>query len=341
MRIWLACIGFLVAAMIIVGGATRLTDSGLSITEWQLIAGFIPPLNEFQWLEAFEKYKQIPEFAIINPDMTLSGFKFIYWWEWAHRFLGRFVGIVFVVPYLTFLLKGLIGPALNRRLIFILALGGLQGALGWYMVSSGLVDRVDVSQYRLAAHLGLAFLILAVISWTFMSLSSIAASAPDRAGCRGAAALTVLVGVQIILGAFVAGTDAGLSHNSWPLMDGKLVPGDLFVMNPWWLNLFENVRTIQFHHRVVAYVLLITAIWHTARLLRTKSKAVNTSLPLAGIILFQGVIGVWTLILVVPLGLGLLHQMIAILVLLAAMKHLHGFFGYRESARFQTANLSA
>ena len=331
MRIWLFCLGFLVAAMIIVGGATRLTDSGLSITEWQLITGFIPPLDEFQWQEAFAKYRQIPEFTLINPDMTLAGFKSIYWWEWAHRFLGRFVGIVFAVPYLIFLVTRRIGPALNRRLLFILALGGLQGALGWYMVSSGLVDRVDVSQYRLAAHLGLAFLILAVIAWTYLGVSGRNSGEPDRGGRKSALFLTGLVFAQILLGALVAGTDAGFSHNSWPLIAGKFIPDDLFVMAPWWINAFENVRTVQFDHRMVAYILVAGACWHAVRLLRARAKSVGTSLVLAGFILLQAAIGIWTLVMVVPLRLGLLHQGIAILVLLAAVIHLYGFYGRKDS----------
>jgi heme a synthase len=335
MRIWLICLGILVAAMIIVGGATRLTDSGLSITEWQLITGFVPPLNDAQWQDAFTKYQQIPEFTLINPDMTLAGFKLIYWWEWAHRFLGRIVGIVFAGPYLIFLIRRRIGSALNRRLLFILALGGLQGALGWYMVSSGLVDRVDVSQYRLAAHLGLAFLILAVIAWTYLGVSRPAVAASDGKGRRGALLLTGLVFVQILLGALVAGTDAGFSHNSWPLMAGKIIPDDLFVMAPWWINFFENVRTVQFDHRMVAYLLVVAACWHAAALLRANAKALGGSLMLAGLILLQAAIGIWTLVQVVPLRLGLLHQGMAILVLLAAIIHLHGFYGQRDYMNFQ------
>ncbi len=331
MRIWLACLGFLVAAMIVVGGATRLTDSGLSITEWQLITGFVPPLNDAQWQEAFAKYQKIPEFTLINPDMTLAGFKLIYWWEWAHRFLGRIVGIVFAVPYLVFLFGRRIGSALNRRLLLILALGGLQGALGWYMVSSGLVDRVDVSQYRLAAHLGLAFLILAGIAWTLLSVSKPRSDQTVGRGGKGALLLTGLIFGQILLGALVAGTDAGFSHNSWPLMAGKWVPDDLFIMEPWWLNLFENVRTVQFNHRIVAYILVVAVCWHAVNMLRANSKSTDTSIMLAGLVLLQAGIGIWTLVQVVPLSLGLLHQGMAILVLLAAVIHLHRFFGHRDS----------
>lgn len=330
MRIWLVCLGLLVVAMIIVGGATRLTDSGLSITEWQLITGIVPPVNEIQWQAAFAKYQQIPEFALINPDMTLAGFKLIYWWEWAHRFLGRIVGIVFVAPYLVFLLGRRIGPALNVRLLIILAMGGLQGGLGWFMVSSGLVDRVDVSQYRLAAHLGLAFLILAVIAWTYLGVSGPPVDAPNGRGRGGAVLLTGLIFVQIVLGALVAGTDAGFSHNSWPLMAGKIIPDDLFVMEPWWINFFENVRTVQFVHRMVAYLLVATACWHAVGRFRANVKTAGKSLMLAGLVLFQAAIGIWTLVQVVPLSLGLLHQGMAIVVLLAAVIHLHGFYGQRD-----------
>lgn len=336
MRIWLFVLGLLVAAMILVGGATRLTDSGLSITEWQLISGFIPPLNESQWLTAFAKYQQIPEFSVINPDMTLAGFKSIYWWEWAHRFLGRIVGLVFILPYLGFLISGQIGKALNRRLLFLLLLGALQGALGWYMVSSGLVDRVDVSQYRLAAHLGLAMFILAAIFWTILSLSRTGSAQFDQQAQFGAVILTGLVFLQILLGALVAGTDAGLSHNTWPLMAGKIIPDNLFVIEPWWVNLFENVRTIQFDHRMAAYFLVFGACWHAARGMVRKSSTAKTALWLAGLILFQMIVGIWTLLQAVPLNLGLFHQGTAIAVLLMTIFHLHGISGHRDSERLRS-----
>ena len=329
-RIWLIVMALLVCAMIIVGGATRLTDSGLSITEWQLITGFVPPLNESQWMVAFEKYKQIPEFQIINSDMTLSGFKFIYWWEWGHRFLGRMVGIVFLVPYLLFLWRGYIGGALNRRLIVIFILGGLQGALGWYMVASGLVDRVDVSQYRLAAHLGMAFLILAAILWTLQSIAPSRKRNTNSAAVYMAALLAILIFAQILLGALVAGTDAGFTYNTWPLMDGRLIPNGLFVMDPAFVNFFENVLTIQFDHRMAAYLVWILIIYHAVRMTMTQSDGANSAIFLAIIATLQVALGIWALLAAVPLSLGVLHQGGAIILFALAIVHWHMLNGHNQ-----------
>lgn len=330
-RAWLWFLALLVCAMIIVGGATRLTDSGLSITEWQLISGFIPPFTEAQWLVAFEKYKQIPEFQIINNDMTLSGFKFIYWWEWGHRFLGRMVGIVFLVPYLFFLWRGLIGSSrLNAYLITVFVLGGLQGALGWYMVASGLVDRVDVSQYRLAAHLGMAFLILAVILWTVLTLNSSNSTTQSARAHYMSALLAGLIFLQILLGALVAGTDAGFTFNTWPLMDGQLIPNSLLVMEPWYANLFENVQTIQFNHRILAYIVWILVVVHAYRTIATKTDQASQAVVLALIATVQVALGIWALVAAVPLSLGILHQAGAIVLFAFAIIHLHTLTGHKQ-----------
>ncbi|MDP2619664.1 MAG: COX15/CtaA family protein [Hyphomicrobiales bacterium] len=318
---WLYTLAALVVAMILVGGATRLTDSGLSITEWQPITGVIPPLTEAQWLAAFEKYKQIPEYAVVNPGMSLAAFKVIYWWEWGHRFLGRFIGLAFIVPFIVFWVRRQIPAWLMPRLILILVLGGLQGALGWFMVMSGLTDRVDVSQYRLAAHLGAAFVILGFILWTAYAASGLRPQTAQP-GRLSAAILAALIFVQIIAGALVAGLDAGLSHNSWPLMDGRLVPPDMFVMTPWHLNLFENARTVQFDHRVLAYLVWLAAVAHAARLTRAKAAARGGAMLLASLVTVQAITGIWTLVVVVPLSLGLLHQFGAIIVFVAALAHL-------------------
>ncbi len=329
-KAWLWLMALLVCAMILVGGATRLTDSGLSITEWQLITGFIPPLNEAQWLIAFEKYQQIPEFLVINSDMDLAGFKAIYWWEWGHRFLGRMIGIVFLLPYLFFLWRGLIGPALNKRLIVIFVLGGLQGALGWYMVASGLVDRVDVSQYRLAAHLGVAFFILGAILWTIYSLRAARERSSNGRARLMAVVLTFLIFVQILLGALVAGTDAGFTFNTWPLMEGQIIPVGLFLMEPWAVNFFENVITIQFVHRVVAYFVWALAAIHAVRMMMSSIPEAGQAMVLAVAATLQVVLGVLTLLEGVPLNLGVSHQGGAILFFAVAIAHLHALNGHKK-----------
>jgi len=328
-RVWLWIAAALVFAMVVVGGATRLTDSGLSITEWQPILGAIPPLGDADWHAAFEKYKAIPEYAIVNAGMSLAEFKVIYWWEWTHRFLGRFIGIAFAVPFLGFWLAGVLRPGFAKKLLGVLALGALQGGIGWYMVMSGLVDRVDVSQYRLALHLLTAFAILSLLVW--LALDAGPEDAPmrgptvSRAGWWLALALFVLVFLQSGLGALVAGLKAGLAYNTWPLMDGKLVPSGLGTLSPWHLNLFENVTTVQFDHRLMAYVIVALALWHVSGLARNAAdeRAVGSAGLLTAALLTQMAIGIWTLLWGVPLALGLAHQAGAALVVTAATLHLH------------------
>jgi len=327
-RTWLWLVAALVFAMVVVGGATRLTDSGLSITEWQPILGAIPPLNEADWLSAFDKYKATPEYAIINAGMALSDFKMIYWWEWSHRLLGRLIGVTFAVPFLGFWLAGLLRPGLAPKLLGVLALGALQGAIGWYMVMSGLVDRVDVSQYRLALHLLTAFSILALLIWLALDLGPAperGARTPARGARRFAVLLFALVFVQAGLGALVAGLKAGLTYNTWPLMDGRLVPQGLGTLTPWYLNLFENVTTVQFDHRVVAYALVALALLHVTALARTREdeRLVGSAALLAAALLVQMGLGIWTLLSGVVLALGLAHQAGAALVVSAATLHLH------------------
>ena len=317
-RIWLFVIAALVFAIIIVGGATRLTDSGLSITEWAPVLGAIPPLSEQDWQAALEKYRRIPEYQVINRGMSLEEFKFIYWWEWGHRLLGRFIGIAFLVPLVWFWIRGYLAPDLKPKLVALFILGGLQGALGWYMVMSGLVGRVDVSQYRLAAHLGLAVLIF---SWTFWIAMSRTVPGGARARPRAAWLIVALLYIQIVLGAFVAGLDAGQGYNTWPLMDGKIVPDGLLAASPWYLNLFENALTVQFDHRVGAYVIVAAALFHTVALFRADSAAKDSALILLLAIVGQAALGVWTLLARVRVDLGLLHQGGAIAVLAIALWH--------------------
>jgi cytochrome c oxidase assembly protein subunit 15 len=322
-QLWLLAVAALVFLLVSVGGATRLTGSGLSITEWQPIVGAVPPLSQDDWQEAFAKYRQTPQYDRVNRGMSLDAFKFIFWWEWAHRFLGRLIGVAFAVPFLYFLAAGRISRGLAARLGGIFALGALQGAVGWYMVRSGLADRVDVSQYRLALHLGLAILILGALIWTALSLGERTARQPR--GSAAGALIVVLVFVQIVLGALVAGLKAGLAHNTWPLMDGRLIPSGLGAMEPWYLNVFENAMTVQFNHRVAAYLLVAVVLWHTAVLLRRGDdrRARGMAVMLSAAVLVQAALGIWTLLAHVPLWLGLAHQAGAAAVFGLAVWHLH------------------
>ena len=324
---WLFFIAAMVFAIVMVGGATRLTDSGLSITEWKPIMGAIPPLSDADWQVAFDKYKLIPEFKQINTEMDLGGFKNIFWWEWGHRFLGRFIGIVFLLPFLFFWARGMIRQEYLARIFSLFILGGLQGALGWYMVKSGLVERVDVSQYRLAAHLGLAILIFGLALWWGLGLRKREKNETFRliGGLRWSAGfLAVLIFLQILLGAFVAGMDAGLAYNTWPLMDGAIIPSGLGLMSPWYVNLFENALTVQFDHRMLAYIILF---WVLAHLFAIRQSTELIDVPtgsrlLAGLVLAQIVVGIATLLSIVPISLALTHQALAVVTFGAAIYHL-------------------
>jgi len=327
-RIWLAVLAGLVALMVIVGGATRLTDSGLSITEWKPITGAIPPLSAGDWQAEFDKYQQFPEYQQVNRGMSLEEFKYIYWWEWGHRFLGRFVGLVFLIPFLVLLATGHIRKSMMPRLIGLFILGGMQGAIGWWMVKSGLVERTDVSQYRLAIHLTMACIIFAALIWTIFSLTE-QAGPREPAGLRRSAGLVLaLVFVQIALGALVAGLDAGLTYNSWPLMDGDFVPSGLLMLQPWWLNLTENITTVQFDHRMVAYLLAAAGLAHAWQLWR---HGLGNARKRAGALIIsiglQILIGIATLVHVVPLSLGILHQSGALFVLAVAVWNLQASRG--------------
>lgn len=322
-RVWLWCIAALIAITVVVGGATRLTGSGLSITEWRPVTGVIPPLSTADWLIEFDKYRQIPQFLEQNPDMTLAGFQFIYWWEWSHRMLGRLIGFAFIIPFGVFWARGMIDRALAWKLGGLFVLGGIQGAIGWWMVASGLADRTDVSQYRLAVHLTLACVILAAIVAVAVSLGSRRDKVLSRAR-TGAMVILGLVFVQIFAGALVAKTGAGLTFNTWPWMDGRLIPPfeQLFTMQPLWKNFFENVMTVQFTHRMVAYALLAVALMHALDLQRTGpfSVALGAAVILA-LVVGQAMLGVITLLWMSPLWLSLLHQAGAVLVLIAVTIH--------------------
>ncbi len=319
--IWLFIMCALVALMVMVGGATRLTDSGLSIVEWRPVTGAVPPLSEAAWLAEFEKYKTIPEYEQVNWGMSLADFKEIYWWEWGHRFLGRLIGIAFLVPFLWFAATKRINRALGVKLAGILLLGGAQGALGWWMVSSGLSGRVDVSQYRLAAHLALAVLLFAMMFWLALDLVS------RRKEMRSnlspfAMALALGVFLQMILGAFVAGLRAGRVFNTWPLMDGAFFPNGYFADAPRWQDLFETAAAVQFNHRLGAYLLAAATLWLYLGARRTRLKR-RAQILLAAVVM-QIALGVWTVLAATPIALGLAHQAGAILVLAAALFLAHG-----------------
>ena len=343
-RLWLIAVAALVFAMVLVGGATRLTESGLSIVEWKPVTGTLPPLSETAWQAEFDQYKSIPQYRMLFPDMTLAGFKTIYWWEWAHRLLGRVIGAVFLIPLLWFLWRGWVEPSLRPRLWVIFGLGALQGAVGWWMVASGLADRVDVSQYRLATHLVLACLIYVAIVWTAARLSPApSAEAPSRIR-TSAVVLLILVLAQLYLGALVAGLDAGLTYNTWPLIDGQLVPpaADLFPQTPWWRSLFENRLTVQFDHRMVAYALWLFALVHALDVARTsRGPAGASALMLAGAVTLQAALGIVALLSVVPIGLALAHQAMAMVVLTLATLHAARLVARRAEAPLATVALSA
>lgn len=322
-RIWLYAVAILIFAMVIVGGATRLTDSGLSITEWKPLLGAIPPLSNTDWLSAFEKYQQIPEYQQINKGMSLGEFQFIYWWEWSHRFLGRFIGIAFAIPALFFWLTGRLEKPLRPKVLVLFVLGGLQGALGWYMVKSGLVDRVDVSQYRLAAHLTLAVLIFAAILWVAFGIGHKKRKPFNVPFGLATVTIVSLILLQIALGGFVAGLDAGQGYNTWPMMDGAFIPDGLAVMSPWWKNLFENAMTVQFNHRMVAYIIVIFVFIHSARQMAGQCRAGSSALGLMIVALVQMALGIATLLYQVPIDLALMHQAGALVLLAIALWHLH------------------
>jgi heme a synthase len=321
-RVWLFAVAALIALTVLVGGATRLTESGLSIVEWKPVTGTLPPLDHGQWERAFEAYKQIPQYQKLNAGMTLSEFQTIFWWEWSHRLLGRAIGAIYLLPFLYFLWRGTIGGELKRRLWLIFGLGALQGAVGWWMVASGLSERIEVSQYRLATHLVLALLIFAAIVWTLRRLDDgPPLSAPTRLKFMSLV-LLVLTFVQLYLGALVAGLRAGLVYNTWPDIDGGLIPSGarLWFEQPWWRNLFENTLTVQFEHRMTAYALFVLAALHAFDAVASRAgAAARGALWLLAAVTLQAMLGILTLLNQVPIALALSHQAVAIAVLTLAV----------------------
>lgn len=316
-RIWLYGLAAFVLLIVVVGGITRLTESGLSITSWKPISGVIPPLNQGEWEAEFEAYKQIPQYNVLNSWMSLDDFKFIFFWEWFHRLVARFLGVLFIVPFVVFLFQKRLPRDLAWPLFGLFILGGFQGALGWWMVSSGLTELTSVSQYRLAAHLTAASLLFIALVYVARSLS------PGRVlgrvtGFHMATAIILLLVVvlQIGAGAFVAGLDAGMGYQTWPLMDSAIIPNGLFVMDPAWRNLFENALTVQFIHRGFAYLIVGYIGWLIWR--RHKDGGfggVHGWLPRIGaIVLLQVALGIATLLMSVPIGLAVGHQALAFML---------------------------
>jgi cytochrome c oxidase assembly protein subunit 15 len=315
---WLLACAALVFAIVVVGGITRLTESGLSIVEWQPIAGALPPLSQADWETLFAKYRATPQFARAFPDMDLEGFKRIFWWEYLHRLLGRAIGLVFLVPFLWFLLRGRLDRPLAWKLAGIFVLGALQGALGWYMVKSGLVAEPRVSHFRLTAHLGLALAIFAAELWIALDLLR------PRTGARPAGfalALAGLVYLMALSGGFVAGLRAGHAYNTFPLMNGHLVPPETFMLEPWWRNFLWNVAAVQLAHRAFFWLLLVIVplLWWRLR----DSEARLPAHCLLGMFALQATLGISTLVLKVPIPLAAAHQGGAVLLLAAALWTAH------------------
>jgi len=318
--LWLLACCALVFAMVVVGGITRLTHSGLSIVEWQPLVGALPPLDDAQWEETFAKYRETPEFRLRNHDMTLEGFKGIFFWEYFHRLLGRLIGVAFFVPFLYFLARGRIRGALAGKLAAIFALGGLQGALGWYMVKSGLVDDPRVSPLRLAAHLGMAFLLFGLMLWTALDLLATRRPVAESRGRGLASALVAVVFVMVLSGALVAGIRAGYAYNTWPLMNGRWMPAEILVISPWWNNFAYNMATVQFDHRMIAYAIAVLAVlaWW-----RVRAAGASPARPWAYAVLATVVVqlslGIATLLARVPVPLAALHQAGAVIVFACAI----------------------
>ncbi|MCB1337069.1 MAG: COX15/CtaA family protein [Maritimibacter sp.] len=342
LRLWLILLGVLVVTMILVGGLTRLTDSGLSITEWDLVMGSLPPMGEADWAAAFAKYQETPEFRLVNSAMTLDEFKGIFWWEWGHRFLGRIVGLIWIGGFLGFLAARKIPAGWTQRLVVIGVLIGLQGAVGWWMVHSGLQgEMTDVASYRLATHLGLAFVILGLIAWAVLQLARREADLLQARRLRERAlwgmgtGLMHLAFVQILLGALVAGIDAGRSYTDWPLMAGQVFPPYAFDITPAWRNFFENPGLVQFIHRIVGYLLVLFALGAMIRARKAGARATRTAFWLAGgMVVLQMVLGIVTVLNGAFLHVAITHQLGAIFTwLLILNARFHAGYPQPQSLR--------
>lgn len=323
--LWL-CVAIIVAMMLI-GATTRLTESGLSMVEWRPLIGALPPLGEAEWRRIFDLYRQTSEFRLENAGMTLAEFKNIFWWEYVHRLWGRMIGLVYGLPLLWFLWRRRIDRRAKPHMIAVFALGGLQGVIGWWMVKSGFVERTDVSQYRLTIHLGLAFVILGYLLWILRGriAGRRGEAAAPAALRRGSVALLILGFATVLSGALVAGLNAGLAYNDWPMMQGRFVPADYGALDPAWRNPLENMAAVQFDHRIMAYLTLagIAAFWFAGRRLAPAAGARRTARLLLAAGLLQLFLGIATVMLVVPLALAVLHQAGAIAVFSLAVWNAH------------------
>ncbi len=330
---WLFGVIAMVFAMVVLGGVTRLTHSGLSMVEWRPVTGWLPPLNEAAWMEVFNKYKLSPEFLKVNSDMDLADFKSIFWFEFLHRLWGRLIGVAFLLPFLVFLARGWISRGLAPKMVLMFVLGGLQGVMGWYMVKSGLVDRPDVSQYRLTAHFSLALLIIGYIEWVALGLlmpNRERAAEPVPYG-RFVLVIWLWASLTAVSGGFVAGLDAGFAYNTFPLMDGELLPSDMYPLTPFYLNWFEDITAVQFNHRLLAETLflLVAVFWWLSRSVVLPARARRAANLLSIAVLVQVGLGISTLLLVVPLGLAATHQAGAVVVFMIALWTL---FEFRRSS---------
>ena len=332
---WMKILFILVFLMVLVGGLTRLTDSGLSITEWNVIKGAIPPLSDIAWALEFDKYKNIPEYQLQNKGMSLGDFKVIYWWEWGHRQLGRFVGLVWLIGFVYLNLRKKIPNEWKFRMLFVGLLGGLQGAIGWWMVSSGLVGRmVDVASYRLATHLGLAFIILGTLFWFVMRVERTdvdlmqSRRRSNLQSIRWTSLLLVLSFWQILLGALVAGIDAGRGYIDWPMMNGEFLPSESFDYNPLWTNFFENPALVQFNHRILGYVLMALGIaaWFKSRSIAHRKLRIGFKAILI-MMVAQMVLGIVTVMYAAPWYIAIFHQIgaVVLIVLILQTKFIANF----------------
>ena len=332
---WLFLCAAMVFAMVVVGGVTRLTHSGLSIAEWQPLVGALPPLSHADWELLFAKYRETPEFKLVNFDIDLVGFQRIFWWEWVHRLLGRLIGVVFLLPYLWFLLRRRLEGPLAWKLAGVFLLGAMQGALGWYMVMSGLVDDPRVSHFRLTAHLGMALAIFAAELWIALDLL---ASPPRGAAATGprrfALAVASIVFVMSLTGGFVAGLRAGYAYNTFPLMNGHFIPPEILMLEPWWKNFLYNMATVQFVHRAIAWLLiaLVPLLWWRALAASPTPRARTAAHALLAILVLQVTLGIATLLAAVPVTLGAAHQGGAVLLLGTALWAAHEFGAQRPAS---------
>jgi len=315
---WLFAVAIMILLMVILGGVTRLTHSGLSMVEWKPVTGWLPPLSEAAWMEAFDKYKAYPQYQKLNLGMSLEEFKSIYWPEFLHRVWGRVIGVAFFLPFVFFVIKGWVKGLLARRLFIIFVIGALQGGMGWFMVMSGMVDRPDVSQYRLTAHLGLAIVLYGYILWTALGVLGKGMTAPlvDPKLPSRAMALLGLIFITILSGGFVAGLDAGFTYNTFPLMDGDLIPDGILEVTPIYLNPFENLIMVQFNHRVLAIVVLIfsLALWNWVRRVKPSAESLVATNMFAACAVLQVTLGILTLLLVVPVSIAAAHQAVAVIL---------------------------